>query len=168
MIGVLEIVKFYTKKVLVLIRANKEVSAGIQTVYHMIGRNQVYMMEDSVLEPDPELEGASMPIKTEDEMYLYNRPKKQDGKPDPKEDPVKKHDHGLDAMRYLFHTLKILGGSGTVKLSKVGGSKGHSLSETEDQPEQHTPSARRQIVRGMKHTRTLYATSRTMQRSQLA
>ena len=143
-------------------KANKEVSAGIQTVYHMIGRNQVYMMEDSVLEPDPELEGASMPIKTEDEMYLYNRPKKQDGKPDPKEDPVKKHDHGLDAMRYLFHTLKILGGSGTVKLSKVGGSKGHSLSETEDQPEQHTPSARRQIVRGMKHTRTLYASRRTM------
>jgi phage terminase large subunit len=43
---------------------------------------------------------------TEEEFDSYVWPKGVDGKP-VKEEPVKEHDHGLDALRYLVASLAV-------------------------------------------------------------
>jgi len=86
-------------------RAEKDVPSGIQTTYSLIANDQIYILEGSLIEMDPELERANKPTKTEDEFFGYNRPKGKDGQYDPKENPVKLNDHGMDTMRYLFYTF---------------------------------------------------------------
>ena len=100
--------------------ANKDISSGIQTVYDMIGHNRIYFLEGSLVRPDSELGDKNKPTCTEEEFSLYNRPKGSDGKIDPKEDPIKLNDHGMDTMRYLFHSMKASAvPKGSVRHSKV-------------------------------------------------
>jgi hypothetical protein len=58
------------------------------------GRRGIYLMRDSLIEPDSDLAEARRPTCTEEEIESYIRKKGS-------EDPVKEDVHGLDAMRYV-------------------------------------------------------------------
>lgn len=86
------------------VAAKKTVSDGIQAVQTRIrragdGKPRLFMLRDSLVERDRELEGARRPISTHDEItgYIWDV---TEGK-QPKEQPVKQDDHGMDAMRYM-------------------------------------------------------------------
>lgn len=84
--------------------ARKTVTDGIQAVQARLrpagdGRPRLFLMRDSLLARDPELEETSKPTSSLDEIVGYiwaDTP----GKP-PKEEPRKEDDHGMDAMRYV-------------------------------------------------------------------
>ncbi len=85
-------------------KANKTVTAGIQTVQKRLrragdGRPRIFLMRDAVVERDLELADDKRPTSTVEEMvgYIWDVTA---GKA-PKEVPVKDNDHGMDAMRYL-------------------------------------------------------------------
>ena len=85
--------------------ADKAVTTGIMAVQDRMqvagdGRARIFIMRDSLVEADPELLAAKLPTCTEQEFDLYVYPKSKDGRPI-KEVPVKLHDHGMDALRYL-------------------------------------------------------------------
>jgi|TARA_Y100000310_G_scaffold309675_1_gene354037 phage terminase large subunit len=88
-------------------RAQKEVSAGIQATYEAIAADRIFYLEGSLIEQDSQLGLASKPQSLVEEFGGYIRPKGKDGKFNPKEDPAKVNDHGLDALRYLIYSLKI-------------------------------------------------------------
>ncbi|MGW6502953.1 phage terminase large subunit [Nonomuraea angiospora] len=84
--------------------ARKGVSDGIQAVQARQreagdGRPRLFILRDSLVERDPELEDAKKPCSTAEEVpgYVWDQ---TPGKP-PKETPVKQDDHGCDAMRYM-------------------------------------------------------------------
>lgn len=84
--------------------ANKAVLDGIQAVQRRLaiegdGRPRIFFLRDSVMDRDPELVEARMPTCTVEEITSYVWDVSQ-GK-NPKEEPVKKHDDGMDAMRYV-------------------------------------------------------------------
>ena len=101
------------------IRAQKEVSAGIQALYEAIADDRVFYLEGSLYERDTTLE--SKPQSVIEEFGGYMRPKGKDGIHNPRENPVALNDHGVDALRYLIYSLKIAYGilgnvqSGTTK-----------------------------------------------------
>ena len=81
--------------------AKKAVSVGIEKVIEMLKKRDdkrpaLYIMRDSLVEIDPALERAQMPISTVGEIagYVWANHKT-------KEVPVKEDDHGMDAMRYM-------------------------------------------------------------------
>ena len=83
------------------IAAKKSVSPGIQAVMKRLqvaedGRPRLFFMRGSAIARDQKLEEAKEPTATEEEFELYLW---QDGVKDSV--PVKQHDHGLDALRYL-------------------------------------------------------------------
>ena len=86
--------------------ADKSVNDGIQAVKSRLkfddrGRADLYLMEGArIHRPDPQLELDGRPLKTVDEIsgYVWDDDSDDD-------DPVKEHDHGMDAMRYLVYTL---------------------------------------------------------------
>lgn len=132
------------------IPAKKDVQSGIESLYSAIGADRIYFLEDSLIEVDVTLEAENKPIKTEDEFSGYNRAKGREGKFDPKEKPAKLNDHGMDAARYLYHTLKLA-------YSGTGGAYGNTEAQQarsaklRDQPE-----TRRKLV----STRHYVGTSR--------
>jgi phage terminase large subunit len=78
--------------------AHKSVSDGIQAVGSRMkpagdGRPRIFVMRDALVERDESLAQAKKPLCTEEEIpgYVWNPEKDQ---------PVKKDDHGCDAMRY--------------------------------------------------------------------
>jgi len=86
------------------VAAKKSVSDGIQAVQTRVraagdGKPRLFMLRDSLVERDPELEKSKRPTSTHDEItgYIWDV---TEGKP-PKEQPVKQDDHGMDAMRYM-------------------------------------------------------------------
>lgn len=91
-------------------RANKHVSPGIQSVKSRLlederGRPSLYIMKGArVHEPDDNLEDNNDPVKTVAEVTGY---KWNDS--DDEDRPKKSDDHGMDAMRYLVHTLDARG-----------------------------------------------------------
>jgi phage terminase large subunit len=87
------------------IPALKAVSVGIQTVQARLrfGRNSrpgVYFMRDSLVQIDPQLEEKGLPVCTdaEFESYVWDL---SNGR-QIKEEPLKKYDHGQDALRYMM------------------------------------------------------------------
>lgn len=84
--------------------AHKAVSPGIQAVASRLkmagdGKPRLYLMRDSRLEPDRSLAEAGKPTSTEEEIESYvwdTSAGRRKG-----EEPVKRDDHGMDAMRYL-------------------------------------------------------------------
>ena len=81
------------------------------------------------------------------------RPKGKEGKFNPKEDPVKVNDHGMDAVRYILHTFKAaFGPSGRIS----GGTK----RDVEIRAEQITKSTATPISKFMSGARS-YNPSRT-------
>ena len=99
--------------------AVKDVSAGIQTVTELltpfeigsITVSRLKFLDNAVVEKDEVLEFEGKPTSTLDEIPRYHFPKKQETGivEQNRESPFKADDHGCDAMRYLFHTLKTLG-----------------------------------------------------------
>ena len=94
--------------------AKKTVSDGIQAVQARMkvqgdGRPRLLVVRDALVEKDEELEEASLPMCTTDEVggYVWAvRPGNAGGL---KEEPVKKDDHAMDALRYVV-AARYLGG----------------------------------------------------------
>jgi phage terminase large subunit len=83
------------------IAAEKSVSPGLQAVMKRLevaedGKPRIFFLKDSALARDPKLLAAKEPTATEEEfeLYLWHEGIKDS-------EPVKQHDHGLDAVRYL-------------------------------------------------------------------
>lgn len=84
--------------------ATKTVSDGIQRVQARLrtlpdGRSRIYLVRDAVVRRDPELASKAKPTSTIEEIVGYVWDTKE-GK-QPREQPVKEDDHGMDAMRYM-------------------------------------------------------------------
>jgi len=92
--------------------AHKAVANGIDAVQERLrvqgdGKPRLMIMRNSLVERDPDLAEALMPSCTAEEIPGYTWDSTP-GKP-PKETPVKKDDHGVDAMRYVVSQLDIKG-----------------------------------------------------------
>lgn len=84
--------------------AVKEKSPGLQAVAARLrpagdGRPRLYLLKGSLDERDPDLDAAKRPCCTEEEFdsYVWSLA----GGRRKGEEPVKQHDHGCDALRYL-------------------------------------------------------------------
>ena len=88
--------------------AKKAVIDGIQAVQGRLrtagdGKSRLFVMRDAVVEKDPQLVEAKAPTCTLDEVvgYVWDT---GNGK-NPKENPVKEQDDGMDALRYVVMRL---------------------------------------------------------------
>lgn len=84
--------------------ARKTVSDGIQAVQSRWkpagdGKPRLFILRDSVIERDAELDDARKPTCTADEVPGYVWAVKPGG--DLKEEPLKENDHGCDCIRYV-------------------------------------------------------------------
>ena len=84
--------------------AHKSVTDGIEAVMMRMalagdGRPRIYLMRDAVVSRDQELVDAKLPTCTAEEIVGYIWAPPTNGRA-PKEEPVKKDDHGCDALRY--------------------------------------------------------------------
>lgn len=119
--ALLEVEDIYTEP------ADKEVSAGIQTVYQMLTpfldsagqkRCRIKLVEDSLVEVDEALKHEERPLCTVDELpgYRYTPRRDSDTTKEAREEPLKENDHGCDAMRMLMHSLGLVGDTTVTKL----------------------------------------------------
>jgi phage terminase large subunit len=83
--------------------AHKAVSEGIQAVQSRLrpagdAKPRLFILRDSTVERDTKLDDKKFPASTEEEVeeYVWDTA----GGRKMGEDPVKRHDHGLDALRY--------------------------------------------------------------------
>jgi phage terminase large subunit len=88
-----------------VIAAIKDLSPGLQAVEERLkvqgdGRPRLFVFNDALVERDEELAEAKRPTCTAGEFECYVWEKGIDGRPT-KERPVKEHDHGMDALRYV-------------------------------------------------------------------
>jgi hypothetical protein len=94
--------------------AHKSVSDGIQAVQSRLkvqpdGKPRLFISRSALLERDPELETGSLPMCTADEITGYVWAVKPGNKGGLKEEPVKEHDHGCDALRYMVAARDLVG-----------------------------------------------------------
>lgn len=106
------------------IPAEKSVSIGIEKVTDRLqvagdGKPRLFILRDALIERDDVLSEQALPTCTEQEITGYVWPKGQDGKPR-KEEPVKKDDHGMDAMRYAVMYLDKGRPTTAVRVKQVG------------------------------------------------
>jgi PBSX family phage terminase large subunit len=87
------------------VAANKDVIVGIDAVRRRLavganGKPRLYILTDTLVHADPMLLYKSMPTCILDEIscYVYKNPKPGEISSD---EPLKKNDHSMDAMRYL-------------------------------------------------------------------
>lgn len=88
--------------------AHKAVTEGIQAVQGRLTvagdqKPRIYFLRDALAEKDQELDDAKKPTCTLDEITGYIWDDKG------KEAPVKKDDHGMDAMRYMVADVDLVG-----------------------------------------------------------
>jgi len=93
--------------------AKKTKTRGIQCVESRLkvqpdGHPRLYIHRDALTERDELLEEAKLPLCTEQEIGGYVWPPEAVAGTAPKEEPVKRDDHGMDGMRYIVahHDLK--------------------------------------------------------------
>jgi len=79
--------------------ANKQVSRGIQLTDKRLQEGRIKFLRGCLVREDEELRRAFKPCSTEEEFEVYVWAKNSDGSVS-KEEPEKKNDHGLDALRY--------------------------------------------------------------------
>lgn len=94
--------------------AHKSVSDGIQAVQSRLkvqpdGRPRLFIRRGALVERDAELEAASLPVCTADEIAGYVWAVKPGNKGGLKEEPVKENDHGCDALRYMVAARDLVG-----------------------------------------------------------
>lgn len=87
------------------LRAEKDVARGIQMAYDAIGGGRIYFLEGGLATVDPELAASSKPTCTVEEFATYQKQRDSRGIKNPKEEPQKLNDHGMDCLRYLAATL---------------------------------------------------------------
>jgi phage terminase large subunit len=83
------------------------------------GKPRLYICRNALLQRDESLSEAYKPLCTEQEFEAYVYPKDSGGRAT-KEDPVKEHDHGMDAMRYAVAYVDKIG-SQSVEVRVIGG-----------------------------------------------
>ena len=86
------------------IAADKRVTVGIEKVQERLKvkidkRPRLFVLQDSLIEPDADLKNKYKPYCTEDEFAVYAYAEGTDGKPN-KDEPVKMYDHAMDSVRY--------------------------------------------------------------------
>lgn len=91
------------------VAADKRVTVGIEKVQLRLAKAKdnkprLFILEDSLVEVDKELQSKYKPVKTEDEFATYVWQLSKDGKPI-KEEPMKIDDHGCDMTRYAVTYL---------------------------------------------------------------
>lgn len=94
--------------------AHKSVSDGIQAVQSRLkvqpdGKPRLFIARGALVERDPELESASLPMCTADEITGYVWAVKPGNRGGLKEEPVKENDHGCDALRYMVAARDLVG-----------------------------------------------------------
>ncbi|OYP14068.1 terminase [Streptomyces sp. FBKL.4005] len=99
--------------------AHKGVSDGIQAFSARLkqqgdGRARLYVFRDALLERDPEMDTASIPIGLAEEVAGYVWAVKPGNAGGLKEEPVKANDHSCDAARYMV-AARDLGGRPRVR-----------------------------------------------------
>lgn len=92
-------------------KANKDIEAGLQTLMRMLNPNapggtHLHFVRGAGLELDRKLQRDSKPFAVEDEFPGYRWSKRNAGelKDAPKDLPVDRDNHGLDAVRYAVHS----------------------------------------------------------------
>lgn len=100
------------------IPAYKDIRRGIEAVEARLEPSmsssgqmtpRIYLLRDSVIEVDKELDEKGLPRSTDDEFDNYVYPKNLEGKPI-KDLPVDMNNHGMDAMRYAVAYADSLAG----------------------------------------------------------
>lgn len=99
--------------------AHKSVSDGIQALQSRLkvqgdGRARFYVFRDALLERDPEMDAAALPIGLAEEVTGYPWAVKPGNAGGLKEEPVKENDHSMDAGRYMV-AARDLGGRPRVR-----------------------------------------------------
>lgn len=99
--------------------AHKGVSDGIQAFSARLkeqgdGKARLYVFRDALLDRDPEMDAASLPIGLAEEVTGYVWAVKPGNQTGLKEEPVKANDHSMDAARYMV-AAKDLGGRPRVR-----------------------------------------------------
>jgi phage terminase large subunit len=99
--------------------AHKGVSDGIQAFSARLkvqgdGKARLHVFRDALLERDPEMDAASLPIGLAEEVSGYVWAVKPGNAGGLKEEPVKANDHSMDAARYMV-AAKDLGGRPRVR-----------------------------------------------------
>lgn len=97
------------------IAARKNVLEGIEAVKARLkvqpdGRPRLFICRDAVVHPDQALIDSAKPASTQQEIlsYVWSRQSER-GTGAPKEMPLKRDDHGMDAMRYLVSQVDLVG-----------------------------------------------------------
>jgi PBSX family phage terminase large subunit len=99
--------------------AHKGVSDGIQAVSARLkhqgdGRARLFVFRNALLDRDPEMDTASLPIGLAEEVAGYVWAVKPGNAGGLKEEPVKANDHSMDAARYMV-AARDLGGRPRVR-----------------------------------------------------
>lgn len=113
--------------------ANKTLSTGLQTVRAWLGEGgappRLYFFRNALVERDSRLTTDPVtggrrraPACTADEFSFYRWPPGDDGRP-AHEQPLKLHDHGLDALRYLLMGVEQAGSARFVDSHTQQGSR---------------------------------------------
>lgn len=94
--------------------ARKTISDGIQAVQARLrpagdGRPRLFIMRDAVVKRDEDLADAGRPTSTADEINGYVWAVKPGSAGGLKEQPLKRDDHGMDAMRYMVAAVDLVG-----------------------------------------------------------
>ena len=99
-------------------RADKDIDAGLQTFMRLLnpdapGGAHLHFVLGAGIETDRKLARDSRPCSVEDEIPTYKWSKRVSGelKDAPRDLPVDKDNHGLDAVRYALHTHLTRGGA---------------------------------------------------------
>lgn len=96
--------------------AHKAVKPGIEAVQARLrvgenGKPRLFICRDALVERDPRLADAKKPCCTQDEIlgYAWDPASPPSLQGQPKEAPLKRDDHGMDAMRYVVAQLDLVG-----------------------------------------------------------
>lgn len=94
--------------------AHKSVSDGIQAMQSRLkvqgdGKARLFVFRDALLERDPEMDAASLPIGLAEEVSGYVWAVRPGNKGGLKEEPTKENDHSMDAARYMVAARDLVG-----------------------------------------------------------
>jgi phage terminase large subunit len=94
--------------------AHKSVSDGIQAVQSRLkvqpdGKPRLFIRRGALVERDPELEAASLPMGAAEEIAGYVWAVRPGNKGGLKEEPLKENDHAMDALRYMVAARDLVG-----------------------------------------------------------
>lgn len=94
--------------------AHKSVSDGIQAMQSRLkvqpdGKARLFVFRDALLERDPEMDAASLPIGLAEEVSGYVWAVRPGNKGGLKEEPAKENDHSMDAGRYMVAARDLVG-----------------------------------------------------------